>query len=175
MENNLIENTEISNIFKLDYINQNVNNNIHFQSWKQSMLEKYGTDAKLFRCTKNGLLFFTSNLECKKYPFYKSKCPLCHKYICYFCSKYETNNYYHDDECCLYIRIIYMFLKDGFKYINPVGEDKNYFDPKEDISTLKLNFIPLLNITMIIGEINYSFYYKLYKKTLKLTQKLIVI
>ena len=164
MENELLENTEINDIFQIDYKNQNLHNNIQFQKWKQSILKKYGNDVKFFKCTKDRILFFSSNIECKKYPFYKSNCPLCHLSICYFCSKLRDNKYREYGECCLFIRIIYMFLKDGFKYINPVGDDRNYIHPNEGNWTLKLHFIPILNIFIIIGEINYSFYFKLYKK-----------
>ena len=43
---NIIEEKEqtLENIFKLDYYNQNVSDNIEFQKWKNVTIKKYGNN-----------------------------------------------------------------------------------------------------------------------------------
>ena len=60
--------SDLVNGFKMDYRNQILNNNVEFINWKNSMLKKYGNDAKMFKCSKDNLLFFTSKNNCKKIP-----------------------------------------------------------------------------------------------------------
>ena len=85
---NLIEkNKNFENIFKLDYKEQNLNNNLNFIKWKNEMLEKYGRDAKLFKCVKDNLFFYVSNRDTKGDHLHLGKCPQCQRFICFFCTR----------------------------------------------------------------------------------------
>ena len=82
--NNLIINSELpENIFKLEYFNQNLNDNVEYQKWNNLMIKKYGRKAKLFKCQDDDILFYTSNEDCKSHPFYQSVCPYCNNTIYY--------------------------------------------------------------------------------------------
>ena len=36
----------LDNIFKFDYLNKKIDNNIKYQKWKKLMINKYGKNAK---------------------------------------------------------------------------------------------------------------------------------
>ena len=164
MENDYIYNTLIDsklpdNAFREEYDNQQLDNNIGFNKWKNNMIKKYGIKAKLFRCQDDNILFYTSNEDCKSYPFYQSNCPCCGHPICYFCHRY-VKNYDFKGNCCLRRTIYYLFYKDGIRLIAPIGNDKDNY--KEDIYNNYLYFfIPGLNLFGFISTIHYAFYYDL--------------
>ena len=103
-------------MFMLDYKGQSLKNNIKFDSWKNKMLQKYGNDAKLFKCTYDKAYFYSSNESFKKLPLCSSICPACNNSICYYCSKiaYNKNSI---GECCLKRRI----CKEGFAIAKEYG------------------------------------------------------
>ena len=68
-ENNLLEK---ENIFIPDYFHQSIQNNNKFKTWENLMLQKYGNNARLFKCTVDKLYFYVSNEECMEYPYYSS-------------------------------------------------------------------------------------------------------
>ena len=81
-ENYLIDinGEKIENIFKLDYKEQSLKDNSKFNSWRNTMLQKYGNDAKLFKCSYDKIYFYSSN---KKLSSCSSVCPSCKLSICY--------------------------------------------------------------------------------------------
>ena len=127
-----------NNIYKLDYENQKVDNNINFISWKKSMLKEYGNDAKLFRCQKCNILFYSNNIDIKKEPYYSIPCPICKLYICYFCltsfKSYSKNNKIY---CCKRRIINICFFISGPQYTGY----NNLFD-----FNIFIFLIPIMNI-----------------------------
>ena len=97
--NLLIEKNNTSiNIFKLQYKDQNVNDNIEYQKWKKLMLKEYGNNSIEFKCNKDKILFYSKYNDCLNDYYYKCKCPICNNYICYFCSFNGGDEY---DLCCI--------------------------------------------------------------------------
>ena len=131
MDNNIIEISD-SNIFKykLDYENQNVDNNKLFQKWKEQTRILYGDDSKIFKCLNDKMFFCCSYEECIKFPLYKATCPNCHNDICYFCSKTSTDKAINGD-CCIKRRFMCMIFQDGEKYIKKIkGDNYRYLNYK---------------------------------------------
>ena len=81
MEVDIVDEKE--NIFRLDYENQNIDDNIHVLQWKQLMLKKYegNKNLKLFKCQEDNILFYDNFFDNN----YLGFCPICNKYICYYC------------------------------------------------------------------------------------------
>ena len=133
-EINIIDSSELNlnNIFKIDYVNQKLDNNIEFQKWKESMLIKYGKDAKLFRCIEDNILFYITYKDCRKKPSFGGKCPICKNQICLFCS-YNYKDKSDRDNCCLKRSINRAIFYNGLKYIIEI--DNSY---KENIKVYEL-------------------------------------
>ena len=126
-----------NNIFKLDYENQNVDNNINYLNWKNSNIKEYGNNAKLFKCKKCKILLYSKNEDNIKEPYYSKLCPICKKYICYFCS-YSYNYSKYDHLYCCFKRVINIsFLISGVNYL----KEKDLFDCDN-----LLFLIPIMNI-----------------------------
>ena len=87
LENNSNDNALLDkeNIFIPDYFNQKIKNNNKFKTWENLMFQKYGENARLFKCTVDKIYFYVSNKDCMEYPYYSSYCPMCNNVICYFC------------------------------------------------------------------------------------------
>ena len=140
-------------VFILDYAEQNFRNNIEFQKFENNMKNKYGNNAKLFKCKKDKILFYDNS---SNYPFYESNCPKCKKSICYFCS--SINNF-SQENCCLSKKIYYMFKVDGFlffeTYPKQLYEDINFND------SLIYCVVPFVNLLYFIGCLHAIFFYKL--------------
>ena len=145
MENDEPKNTNLiiannrtsTSVFNLEYIDQNLNDNIEYQKWKKLMKKEYGNNSKQFKCNKDKILFYSSyNDYMDDYNKYKSKCPVCNKYICYFCSYNDGKDYL---PCCLKNSIIQTFLYCGPKYAKEPFDDSNLFF-----------LIPIINILLII-------------------------
>ena len=75
------------NSYKLDYINQAKNTSLNYRKWENSMIEKYGKNAKLFRCPLDKILFYVSYNDYISEPISKSIYPICKNQVCYYCSK----------------------------------------------------------------------------------------
>ena len=120
-ENNLIESILPDNAFRTEYAFQNLNRNVEFRNWKNKMIQKYGRNAKLFKCTKDNIYFYTSNEDCKSYPFYQGLCPCCQRPICYYCHRY-VEDHYGNGLCCLSRKFYCFFFQDGLRLINPVSK-----------------------------------------------------
>lgn len=156
--NILDNNNQISSksIFKLDYLEQNLDNNAEFHNWQSENIAFLGKKAKLFKCIKDKIYFYTSYQKIKKYPFYISNCPLCNIPICYFCSRYSKNDY---PDCCLPMRLYCMFRQDGFQFIDPIGNQHREYNRYKEI--LILFCIPVLNFLYFCAFIFSSLFYKL--------------
>ncbi len=163
MENNNFNDNDLldkENIFAPDYFNQNIQNNKKFKTWENLMFQKYGNNARLFKCTKDKIYFYVSNEECMEYPYYSSKCPICNNVICYYCLRNSTYIRMEFCKCCIRRRLYYLFHQGSQEYINPIGPLKDYADKFENRNIIYL--IPFLNIIYTIGAISSMFFYKMY-------------
>ena len=145
----------LKSCYKLDYKGQSINSE-EFKKWKKDMLEKYGKDAKLFKCKDDNILFYITNKECKSIPKYKYDCPFCKKSICYFCSKL-TNKEDNCGRCCIKIRIINLFTDSAYIFFKGGYDDYKYMR--------FLLLIPLFNLLYLINMISINLFYGLYDKT----------
>ena len=136
--------TDLDNGFKIDYKNQILKNNAQFINWKKSMIKKYGNDARLFKCSQDNLLFFTSNNECKN-NFFGINCPSCKRKICYFCSRFSQNEMFIGN-CCLKRGIYYVIFDYGKSYFSKYNDG---LDPPP-ASFIKLFFTPFFYIQFFI-------------------------
>ena len=149
---------ELNNAFKLDYKEQNLNNNIKYKNWETSMIKKFGNNARLFKCSKDNLLFYTSNQECKEFPFYVSICPYCKREICYFCSRFSKDEAFSGN-CCLKRGIYYAIFESGCNiYIK-----YDHIDPPPE-KFIKISLIPYINIQFFISLCFKFFFLGLPKK-----------
>ena len=73
-------------IFKFDYENQQLESNLNYIKWKDSNIKEYGNNAKLFKCKKCKIFFYSKYEDIIKKPYYLAPCLICKQYICYFCS-----------------------------------------------------------------------------------------
>ena len=73
-------------IFPYDYKNQKIDNNINYLEWKDSIIKEYSNDAKIFKCKRCKILFYSKKEDMIKKPYYSMPCPICNNSICYFCS-----------------------------------------------------------------------------------------
>ena len=158
------ESEVLESSFKFDYIEQNFDNNIKFQNWKNSMIQEYGKDAKLFKCLKDKIYFYSSYKDCISYPCYRTKCPKCKEYICHFCSySGESENI----RCCFKKAIGEQLFYYGFKYIKLI--DKEDVEIKKISNNYKLLFtlIPGLNFFLIYAAIMSNCLFQLKLKNAK--------
>ena len=155
--NNLIlDNFNLEDVFKLDYKGQDINKNLNFKSFKNSMFKKYGNKGKIFHCKKDDIFFCC---DCSKYPYYEGICPLCHESMCYFCS--NTNKYYHS-QCCLKKRTYYMIHLDTGVFF---GVEQYELNKPPDFFELYIFWlIPFINLVYFIGGIHTGTFYKLTTK-----------
>jgi len=157
IEHHLVNINEIrtDNMFKLDYKGQSLKDNSKFNSWKKRMIQIYGNDAKLFKCSYDNAYFYSSNEDFKNMPLCSSKCPSCNKPICYYCSgySYDRNSF---GECCLKRRIYYKFFYDGLLFINGENEGlKKYF---------LIFLLPICTFFLLVGVACCDLFYILRKK-----------
>ena len=135
--NLIITNNHTStSVFNFEYNDQNMNDNIEYQKWKKLMLIEYGNNSKQFKCNKDKILFYSSYKKYINEYCYKSKCPVCNNYICYFCSFNGNIEYL---SCSIKNSIIKAFFYSGPKFANePLDKEILFF------------LIPILNIFTII-------------------------
>ena len=154
--------------YKLEYENQNVKNNFEFLKWKKEMLDEYGKNAMLFKCLEDKIYFYTSYEECKRYPIYQSVCPICEEPICYYCSRFETDEFGENGTCCLQRKIKCMFNQDCYRYIQPINYEEDILSYKEAFISF---VIPVIHLFTLITQIQRIFYYKLVVKEIKKKEK----
>ena len=141
--------SNLENIFKPNYENQNLDNNPDFQNWKSLMMNKYGDKSNLYECLYDKIFFYASNEENGHEN--KALCPLCKNSACNFCSKVI---YCSIDNCCMKNKLTKMFIsgKEGHKA---------KMDDLDDYGRAAVFFflLPGMNIIFFIGMIfNFSFY-----------------
>ncbi len=158
IEQNLNEDNSIKslNAFKPDFKGQKLKKNRKFIEWKNKMIEKYGNNSKLFYCIYDNIYFYVTNEDCKSKPYYKSKCSICNRPICYFCSRYIRNKFDHG-KCCIKRRIYYILFDDGYSIINPVFES----DAEQFGGLLLMFIIPIISFMYFVAYFSIVFFYKL--------------
>ena len=70
--------------FKADFVGQKVKKLKEFKKWNNEMKKKCDY---LYYCSNDGVYFYELDDFHKITPYYNVKCPNCHSFICYFCSK----------------------------------------------------------------------------------------
>ena len=131
---------------------------------EKTMLDIYGNNAMLFKCLKDKIYFYTSYEECKSYPVYQSVCPVCEDPICYYCSRYESDEYSENGTCCLQRKIKCMFNQDCYRYIQPINYEEEILSYKQAFISF---IIPVIHLFTLITQIQGIFYYKLIVKDKK--------
>ena len=106
------ENINNSNIFKPDYMNQNLDNNINFENWKSSMI-KNGNKGKFYKCPNDKIYFYEEKNGIV------GDCPLCKHNICFFCMNNITSH-----NCCAKRKFILM-CEEGKRNLNRKMSDLN--------------------------------------------------
>lgn len=149
----LIDNQNSLAIFKTDYKNQKLEDNINFQKFKQTMLSKNDNKGRIFYCKNEDIYFYYND---SKYPYYHGICPSCNRQICYFCKKVNKYTY---DLCCYKKRIHYIFSVDAhifFKFPKCGVHDYNYQPTFKD--NLLFAIIPIANLIFFAGGIHTAIY-----------------
>ena len=154
-------NSENPDAFAISYTGQRLDNNPNFLKWKTEMFQKYGDDAKLFKCLIDNVIFCGSLDDYKTFPYYLCNCPICQTPTCYFCSKFCEDNY-RNGNCCLKRRIRCMIIQDGLVYIKPVGRAEQY--PPNFSSALIYLYFPVLNFLFLIFFFHLSFFFGMIRK-----------
>ena len=150
------------NIFKIDYINQNLDNNTKYKKWNNLMLSKYGKNSKILRCIKDNIIFYAKYEDAISSPCYKIECPICKCLICHFCS-------YCDDSkdiyfiCCFKKGFYGLFCYYGLRYIKKIDKNKDIQNLSDDYEIL-ISLIPGFNFfaiyTIIVFQIFFNLSYK---------------
>ena len=150
MENDLdlkeiyMDGKENNKIFNFDYENQKLNDNIAFREWKESIITKYGKDSKIVKCLEDKIFFFIKYIDINEKDNYLIKCPICKKYICYYCSFNYNFNYYPnpiEEKFCCFKREVSTCIYKASKFIK---------DDEEIDCDYILILIPWLNFLFII-------------------------
>ena len=163
MENNekkseLLVNNDIPNyIFKLDYVGQKLENNKNYKEWKNSILSKYGNNAKISKCFLDNILFYSNDIENKDL-FFQTICPICNNPICNYCYRNCVDSYYERASCCIKRKIKYIFYRDSVFYINYLNEERIYKIYKKFCIIF---FIPIISFLYFVARIQTSFFYKM--------------
>ena len=146
MENELklLDQSNIANVkdfIKLDFPGQNLKGNKSFEDFKKEKLTELGKDAKLFYCKKDNLYFYISKEQCKTPPLYYKNCPLCNNFVCYFCKRNTSWNIVNRGNCCLKLKLYYLFFHSGFQFLKHF--DQLNEEEKQDFRiNLILSYIP---------------------------------
>ena len=100
------------------------------------MINKYGKNVKFFKCIKDKLFF------CIKNKNYYIKCPLCNRYICYYCSFYTYSEENKWISCCLKRSISEHILYNSPNYNGKefLIENKIFFIPGINLFTIFIRF-----------------------------------
>ena len=146
IEDNLTNGHDI--YFKPDFPKQIISGSIKFEEFKKRKLKENGKDAKLFYCKPDNIYFYESEKNCEAEPYYKKRCPLCKKYICYFCKSQESNSAeLNRGYCCIKLFIHDLLFYSGKQYLK--GKDFDWIDrPFRNIT--------ILSILPLTGFIAYS-------------------
>lgn len=146
------------NYFCLDFTGQKLERNKLFEAFKKQQLDEYGKDAKLFYCKKDNLYFYVTKDNCKTLPYYYKQCPLCHNYICYFCKRNAQEKIGENGNCCIKLRIYYLFFHNGFQFFRGLEHIKSNQRDNFIFGSI-VSFIPLLSFIAL----NNSIYFELFR------------
>ena len=107
LENNLTDKIDTTSkyFFEVEYEGQTLKDNIKFESWKKKILKKYGEKAKLYQCKYDNIYYYDTNKNNDKISFNGIQCPLCKRFICYFCSKESE----YKLVCCMKGKLLLVF------------------------------------------------------------------
>ena len=119
------------------------------------MIKKYGENPKQFKCLDDNILFYTNYENCRSFPSYKSKCPICKNQICYFCSNSKTNFPIEYVICCLKRKIYKLLFYDGLKYIKKINVND------ADVKNIFKDYMFIFYFIPIVNTLN--FYIKIYE------------
>ena len=160
MENEAINNQILinrqENKFEIEYLGQNLKNNESFIEWQKEMKKLYGNDAKLFKCLKDKIYFYSKATDCKEDILYEENCPICKFKICYYCSK-QLKNDFDKRKCCTIRRFYWLF------FICGVGVEWYNIDIKEDFCEISKAFLlPVFSLIYLIMGVSESLFYILY-------------
>ena len=105
-------------VFKFDYENQNIENNIDFKKWK-TKIEKENTDEiKIYKCNNCKICFYEKAYDDSDFNEYSSSCPICKNIICCFCyqllERLDNFSRYLRGYCCLKRLISFIFFREIF-------------------------------------------------------------
>ena len=139
----LINTLDKLDIFKPEYAGQKIKNNINFIKYRESILKKYGKNARIFYCKENKIYFYYNDSE---YP-YEGICPLCSKSICYFCL---TFNWFK--VCCLRSRMYYLLTDEAMIFLNDNAKKDKFKD------YLIYALFPYLNSLVFFGGLHIYIY-----------------
>ena len=106
-------------------------------------MKKYGQKAKIFYCKKDKIYFYYNDSE---YP-YEGLCPVCNRYICYFCL--EINWY---ENCCLIKKVYHILYEYAMTFIDP--NSVQYYKDFEFNDYLLYAIIPYLNSLFFFGGLH---------------------
>ena len=146
MENDGLNNCEnlSTEFYKPDYFGQNLNNNAKFQNWKKEMIIKYGNNFQIILCYNDNIFFYIDKKKNNRMNRYK--CPICNKYICFYC----LNILVYREDCCFKSRIKRILFESA--------ERAKYISLRNiDFSIL----IPFISFLYIIVGIYDSLFFKL--------------
>ena len=138
--------------FKLEYTGQGLNlGDPEFKKWQKSQFDMLGNDIKIYKCKKDNIIFYgpynTRDI------LYQCKCPMCKKYICYFCTIPKTVIDIGGN-CCIKRKVIFLFLKGAKQFLGLQNSSwSNYF----------FFLLPFINLFYFIGGIQSSFFITLSK------------
>jgi len=154
LDNNLNEKIELNEnkIFKFEYENQKIDNNINYLKWKDSIIKKYDNDVKIFKCKQCKILFYSKNEDMIKNPYYSMPCPICKKYICYFCSCSYIYSKYSLLYCCRRRILNICFFISAPSY----SKDENLFNLE-----IFMFLIPIINILGLFRRIETILFFSL--------------
>ena len=138
-----------SNYFKLDFPNQKIENIPLFEKFKKQKLKELGNDSKLFHCKIDNIYFYVSKIDCKTESFYYKQCPLCNKYICYFCQR--TTPRAIDNSCCIKLNLYYLFCYKGFEYFDGI-KNLDQIKRQDFYIVLIIFFIPFIFLFILFIE-----------------------
>ena len=120
------------------------------------MQKQYGTNAKLFKCIYDNLLFYESLEICKTLPFYLSTCPKCKHKICYFCSR-DIEYQYERGQCWVPRKLYYLIFKDSLYFFDSNRKSLDYY-----YGQVRFFIFPFFYFVSFVGMISATFYYRLY-------------
>ena len=152
LNNNQCSNIIENDIFTLDYENQDIENNINFIKWKESMNQKYNGKKNLYKCPHKKHYFYGEIKDCS------ILCPSCNEKICPFCNNPIVDSWFA--KCCSK-RKLYSMHYQGVEFSSPDGKGGHFYDYETEIVYFLLPGISLLFLIAIVYN---AFFYKIVRK-----------